>query len=203
MIASKDQAWVDQDPSIKSTIQAIAENAVSIYLIDFRKNNPEEVEVFVTDNKGLNIAMTDPTSDFLQADEDWWKSAFAGGKGSIYFGPVEYDESSKTYAMNIGVPVLDPETNQAIGVLRGTLDVSVLIDTLGTMKVGKTGNIVLLDSNGIVLYSRTPDHFMKPAPDAILALFQSERSGWKQTTDIDGQQALWPIILWIRNMVNL
>ena len=190
MIASKDQAWVDQDPSLDATIQAIAENAVSMYLIDFRKNNPEEVEVFITDNKGLNMAMTDPTSDFLQADEEWWKAAFTGGSDAIYFGSVEYDESAKTYAMNIGIPILDPESNQPIGVLRGTLDVSVLIDTLDTVQIGKTGNIVLLDSNGTVLYSRTPDHFMKPAPDSILALFRTEQNGWKQTTDLDGHRAV-------------
>ena len=190
MIASQDKAWVDQQPIIKTTVQEIARNPISTYLINFRRGNPEEVEVFVTDRKGLNLAMTDQTSDFLQADEDWWKSAFAGGNGSTYFGPVEYDESSKAYAMNIGVPILDPETNQAIGVLRGTLDVSVLIDTLGTIKVEPTGNIVLLDSDGIVLYSRTPDHFMKPAPDSVLSLFKSEQSGWKRTTDIDGNPAI-------------
>jgi len=190
MITSKDKAWVDKDSSVNATMQSIAENQVSTYLIDFRKNNPEEVEVFITDNKGLNLAMTDPTSDFLQADEGWWKSAFAGGNGSIYFGPVEYDESAKTYAMNIGIPIRDPETNQAIGVLRGTLDISVLINTLGNVKVGTTGNVVLIDSNGIVLYSRRPEHFLKPAPDSILTLFKSEQSDWKQTTDMDGDPAI-------------
>lgn len=190
MIDVQDKAWVDRDPSIQTTVQEIATNPISTYLIDFCKDNPEEVEVFVTDRKGLNLAMTDQTSDFLQADESWWKSAFAGGNGSIYFGAVEYDESSKTYAMKIGIPVIDPETNQAIGVLRGTLDISIMINTLGNVKVGTAGNVVLLDSDGIVLYSRQPEHFMKPAPDSILSLFQSEQSGWKQTADMDGNPAI-------------
>jgi methyl-accepting chemotaxis protein len=190
MVASQDKAWVDQDPSIQTTIQSIAENPISTYLINFRKNNPEEVEVFVTDRKGLNLAMTDQTSDFLQADEGWWMSTFAGGNGAIYFGSVEYHESSRTYAMNIGIPIRDPESNQVIGVLRGTLDVSVLINTLGNVKVGTTGDIVLLDPDGIVLYSRKPEHFMKPAPDSLLSLFKSEQSGWRRTADLDGNPAI-------------
>jgi|GEM_PF-1103018 Methyl-accepting chemotaxis protein len=190
MIASQDKAWMDQDPSLEKTIQEIAMNPISDYLIDFRQNNPEEVEVFVTDGNGLNLAMTDQTSDFLQADEGWWKSAFATENNSAYLGPVEYDESSKIYAMNIGVPIRDPETNKAIGVLRGTLDISVMINTLGNIKIGKTGNVVLIDSGGIVLYSHTPEHFMKPAPDSILALFRSEESSWKQTTDMNGDPAI-------------
>ena len=190
MIASQDKAWSDQDPGIQTTIQSIAENPVSTYLVDFRNNNPEEVEVFVTDRRGLNLAMTDRTSDFFQADEGWWKSAFAGGGGSTYLGAVEYDESAKTYAMNIGIPIRDSGTNQVIGVLRGTLDISVLINTLGDVQVGRTGNIVLLDSDGLVLYSRTPEHFMKPAPDSILSLFKSEPRGWKRTNDLNGQPAV-------------
>ncbi len=189
-IAALDQAWKDDAPEIVATQNEISNNYISQYLSDFLKNNPEEVEVFVTDEKGLNIAMSDTTSDFLQADEGWWKSAFAGGSGETFIDLVEYDESTKTYAMNIGVPIRDRETQKAIGVLRGTLDISVMINTLGNVRAGQTGSATLIDSQGVILYSQDETRLMQPAPDEILALFESGNSGWVQGNDMDGHPAI-------------
>jgi methyl-accepting chemotaxis protein len=190
MIQSQDRAWTDKDPAMEATVGEIGKNETSAYLIDFLTSNPEEVEVFVTDIRGLNIGMTDRTSDFLQADENWWKSTFADGNGATYLAPVEYDESAKSYAMDIGIPILDPETKQTIGILRGTLDISVMINALKNVEMGSTGNIVLIDRNGIVLYSRNQQDFMKPAPDFIPTLFQSGQSNWTRARDMTGKPAV-------------
>jgi methyl-accepting chemotaxis protein len=190
MIQSQDQAWTSKDPSIEITARDITENEVSAYLIDFQNSNPEEVEIFFTDIRGLNIAMTDRTSDFLQADEDWWKSAFADGKGATYLGAVEYDDSAQSYAMDIGVPILDPETKLAIGIVRGTLDISVMVNALQDVDVGSTGNIVLMERNGTVLYSRNKQDFMTTAPDFILELVGSGQSSWRQAADMAGRPAI-------------
>jgi len=189
-IAALDQSWKDDAPDIVTTQNEISNNYISQYLSDFLKNNPEEVEVFVTDEKGLNIAMSDTTSDFLQADEGWWKSAFADGSGKTFIDSVEYDESTKTYAMNIGVPIRDRETRKAIGVLRGTLDISVMINTLGNVRAGQTGSATLIDSQGVILYSQDETRLMQPAPDEILALFESGNSGWVQGNDMDSHPAI-------------
>jgi methyl-accepting chemotaxis protein len=189
-IVSRDDAWQNELPSAETTVKEIAENKISSYLIDFRKSNPSEAEVFITDQYGLNIAMTDRTSDFLQADEDWWTSTFAEGIGSTYLGSVEYDESSKTYAMKIGVPVVDPDTQKAVGVLRGSLDISVMFNTLGNVRTGKIGNIVLINREGIVLYSHNPAHIMKPAPETLLMLLESGKNDWGQATDMDGKPSI-------------
>lgn len=189
-IAALDQAWKDKAASIASTQKEIAANEISQYLITFTQDNPEEVEVFVTDVKGLNIAMTSTTSDYLQADEGWWKSAFNNGSGAVFIDTVEYDESSKTYAMNIGVPIYDPKTQKAIGILRGTLDISVMINTLGNITLGKTGSVTLIGSQGIVLFAKDPARRMKPAPETALALFKNGDSGWAQSTNFDGRAAI-------------
>ena len=189
-IAALDQSWKDSDPGILITQKEISTNDISRYLSEFTKSNPEEVEVFVTDIKGLNLAMTNTTSDFLQADEGWWESSFAGGTGMTFIDSVEYDESTKTYAMNIGVPIMDPDTHKAIGILRGTLDISIMINTLGAVKAGKTSSVTLIDGQGIVLYSQDDSQLMKPAPDAILSLFKSGKGGWVKGTGLDGHTAV-------------
>lgn len=157
----------------------------------------------MTDLKGLNIAMTSTTSDYLQADEGWWKSAFNNGSGAVFIDTVEYDESSKTYAMNIGVPIYDPKTQKAIGILRGTLDISVMMNTLGNITLGKTGSVTLIGSQGIVLFAKDPARRMKPAPETALALFKN----WRQRL---GARALilmavrpsWHTACWVENLEN-
>jgi len=189
-IAAIDVAWSSRNSSIELTISGIEKNDLSAYLIDFINNNPDEVEVFVTDLKGVNIAMTDRTSDYLQSDEDWWISTYAGGAGNVYIGPVEFDESSQSYAMNLGVPVREPKTGKVIGILRGTLDVSILARTLEGLKVGEGGGVTLIDQDGIILVSNDPELTMQPAPENILALFEGGKSNWVQAKDLDGDEAI-------------
>lgn len=189
-IKALDQAWIDKNPSMDATVNEILNNPLTSYLKKFMKSNPQEVEVFVTDQKGLNVSMTDRTSDFLQGDEGWWSSAYADGKGSSYIASVEFDESTKAYAMNIGVPVYDPQTNKVIGIVRGTLDVSALIQTLGTVKVGETGNATLIDADGNILFNEDPALTMKPATPEIMALFATGKSGWTKGPDLQGKPSI-------------
>lgn len=188
-ITALDQAWKDEASSIALEVSNVSNNSISKFLKEFVKLNPEEVEVFVTDVKGLNIAMTDRTSDFWQADEGWWQSAYAEGKGTPFIADVEYDESTKAYAMNIGVPVYD-KSHKVVGILRGTLDVSSLIKTLGSVKVGETGNATLIDASGNILYNQDAALIMKPANEEIIALFASGQSGWTKGLDLQGDPAI-------------
>lgn len=81
-------------------------------------------EAFVTDAKGANVAAYPATSDYWQGDEDKFIKAFAGGKGEVFIGDVEEDESTKQTAVQISVPML--YNKEAIGVLVIGVKVSVL-----------------------------------------------------------------------------
>ncbi len=72
-------------------------------------------EAFLTDNQGANVAAYPATSDYWQGDEAKWSKSFNGGNGVIFFGDVELDESSNTYATQVSVPVKDG--GKTIGVL--------------------------------------------------------------------------------------
>lgn len=189
-IANLDEEWKDKAADIQVLMSEIDDNELTAYLKGFIANNQKEVEVFVTDQKGLIVAMTDHTSDFLQSDEGWWTSTYANGNGELFIDSVEYDESTKTYAMNLGAPIVHPETKEVIGVLRGTLDISMLIQTLGDVKVGQTGSVVLLDSENNILYSRDTKQIMQKAPENVAALFSSGKSGWTKAHDLEGNSAI-------------
>lgn len=46
--------------------------------------SPEYAEIFVMDNQGANVAMSDKTSDYWQGDEDKFVRSFAGGEGKVF-----------------------------------------------------------------------------------------------------------------------
>ena len=65
-------------------------------------------EIFVMDDKGLNVAQTDPTGDYMQGDEAKWQKTFGVGPNAILIDEVEQDgglnisQVSLTIARNNG-----------------------------------------------------------------------------------------------------
>ncbi len=190
-IAQMDQAWSDEDPSMEPRVAEITANKTSQFLLNFRKAFPDEVEVFATDIQGLTMGMTNRTGDYLQADEGWWQKAYNNGTGAISVGEVEFDESTKAYGMNIGVPIVDPGTNSVVGILRGTINISAVFANLSELHYGSTGNAALLSQDGVVLYSKNDAQLMQPAPEEILNAQKSETNYWVNNLhDLDGNSAI-------------
>jgi methyl-accepting chemotaxis protein len=188
-ISQLDQAWKDNSEVITPLIDTILKNDTSNFLRSFTQQHPEQVEVFVTDQKGLNLAMTDQTSDYLQGDEGWWMSTF--DQKQVFINQVEYDDSSKMYAVNIGVPIFDKKGKVVIGVLRGTLDISQAFQFLKDIRIGKNGYVILVNRDGYILSSPQPDLLMKPLPKALNQIFQEKKSTWQTNlADLGGRSAI-------------
>ncbi len=190
-IAEWDNAWKDESPAIEATVDEVLNNPTSDYLRIFLNQFPEEVEVFLTDKKGLNIAMTDRTSDYLQADESWWQVAFNNGKGQTFIDEVELDASTGVYAMNIGVPVFDRQHKEVIGILRGSLDISQVVKELADIQIGSTGRVVLINRDGKIIFGGTAEQFMQQIPPVIDNLIQKNKDAWiKNGVDLGGNPAI-------------
>ena len=89
------------------------------------KNEAEGLftEIFVMDNRGLNVAQSDPTSDYWQGDEAKWKKTFLAGPNAVFIDEVEFDDSTQTYQAQVSVAVPDPDTGSVIGAV--TIGVNV------------------------------------------------------------------------------
>ena len=72
-------------------------------------------EVFVMDNKGLNVAQSDVTSDYMQGDEAKWKKTYPVGSDAVFIDEVEFDDSSETFQCQVSVTITDPATGKPIG----------------------------------------------------------------------------------------
>lgn len=190
-VASQDEAWKNEDSGLEALVQSIQTNETSSHLASFKNTFPEQVEVFLTDKQGLVIGMTDRTGDYLQADEEWWLKAYNDGKGTVYVSPVEYDESAQTWAVDIGVPIRATTSGVVTGVLRGTVDVSVIFQSFAAKTFGETGQIALFDRTGRILYAPNPDLLMQPVPETLRALTEVRETGWRDDLeDLDGQPAV-------------
>lgn len=147
-IIELDNRWRAADDS-NLLIRDVVDNQIADELREFRQAFPNHVEVFVTDKYGANIAATNRTTDYYQADEDWWKTAYNLGNGSIYLGQPEFDESSQTYSVIMAVPL--SYEGQVVGILRSTLDATSLLDNLQQGSLSDTANIDLRIANDTLL----------------------------------------------------
>jgi signal transduction histidine kinase len=110
-------------------------------------------EIYVTNKHGVIIASTGRTSDYLQADEEWYKKAT--GEKDFWIGEVEYDESSDTYAMDIVINLYDDNGNFA-GILKSVLNIEESINIIKEIEAQseyKTTEFKLIDKNGKIIYS--------------------------------------------------
>ena len=125
IINQRDQAW-RQGKSTDSIIKPYLTNAAAQSLVKFQQANPSFTEIFVADARGLNVSVTDKTSDYYQADEAWWQQSFNNGQGKAFHGNIMYDTSSQSEAFPLYQPVFDPASHKAIGVLKADLDINAV-----------------------------------------------------------------------------
>ena len=124
-ILETDQKWRNTE-GLDGFIKSLLTNESAQYLIDFQEKHDEFVEIFITDKKGLVIGETNKTSDYYQGDELWWIKAYNDGSGAIFYGEIQYDKSAMAESIPIYIPVIDPGTNKAIGVIKAVCDITAI-----------------------------------------------------------------------------
>lgn len=106
-------------------IDATLSNPLSLYLKG-RQRAAEGLitEIFVMDNRGLNVGQSDITSDYWQGDEAKWLKSF--GAGLTHVGEAERDDSTQLMQSQASLPIHDPKT----GAIIGAVTVGVNLDAL-------------------------------------------------------------------------
>ncbi|BCE02713.1 hypothetical protein [Marinicellulosiphila megalodicopiae] len=83
-------------------------------------------EIFVMDNKGLNVGQSDITSDYWQGDEGKWQNTFSKGANAFEIGDLEEDESTGEFQSQLSTSIVDPATGKVIG----AVTIGIAIDGL-------------------------------------------------------------------------
>lgn len=84
-------------------------------------------EVFIMDNRGLNVGQSDVTSDYWQGDEAKWKETYLVGPGAMLIDGIEMDESTQTFQSQLSMPIVDPDSGDVIGAITVGIDVEAII----------------------------------------------------------------------------
>ncbi|MBN1102255.1 MAG: PDC sensor domain-containing protein [Deltaproteobacteria bacterium] len=122
-IKDMDKKWM-ATPGIADYMKALMDCKCGQHLRAIQKSKPYYAEIFVMDNQGANVAMTDKTSDYWQGDEAKFKASYKGGAGAIHISDVKFDDSTQAYLAQVSVPVKDGD--KVIGAITIGIDVEKL-----------------------------------------------------------------------------
>lgn len=127
-IIELDKQWrAETDASNQPMIDGVLETPASEKLAEVREaSDGLYTEIFVMDAKGLNVAQSDPTSDFWQGDEAKWQKTFLVGPDALHLSDVEEDTSSQTFQSQISMPVTDPASGGVIGAITVGVNVELV-----------------------------------------------------------------------------
>lgn len=84
-------------------------------------------EVFIMDNKGLNVAQSVETSDYWQGDEAKWQETYQVGPNALHISEVEFDDSTGFYQSQASLSIKDPDTGEVIGAVTFGINVQNLM----------------------------------------------------------------------------
>lgn len=121
-----DHKW-KKTPGIVDYMRSMMDSACGQHLRSLQNAVPCYVEIFVMDNQGANVCMTDKTSDYWQGDEDKFIESYKGGAGALHISDIEFDDSTQAYLVQVSVPVKDED--QVIGVMTFGIDIDQLEQT--------------------------------------------------------------------------
>ncbi|WP_159086948.1 type IV pili methyl-accepting chemotaxis transducer N-terminal domain-containing protein [Loktanella sp. Alg231-35] len=128
-IIALDQQWrAEAGEGGGPLISQLLEGPVSNWLLTQQIETAGFVtEVFVMDNKGLNVAQSVETSDYWQGDESKWQQTYPVGPDALHISEVEFDDSTGFYQSQASLSIKDPETGETIGAVTFGINVQNLM----------------------------------------------------------------------------
>jgi len=125
-IDSMDKQWrAETEASSQPMIDEVLGRDISSFLKGQEDASEGLItEIFVMDNKGLNVGQSGVTSDYWQGDEGKWQKTYQAGAGSMHISDVELDESTQTYQSQLSLPI--EEGGSVIGAVTIGLNVELL-----------------------------------------------------------------------------
>lgn len=172
-ILHRDKEWINSSDNQPLFIQDLLTNELSLELNELVEyytdlyDNPSYGEIFVTNKYGAVVGLSGLTSDYYQADEEWWVKARDEG---LYVTNVEYDVSSDIYSINIAYRIND-DSGKFLGVIKAVVNIEEIISIIDnvhqsrfeehetkTNNVSKSWEMELINNEGKIIYSTEPHH---------------------------------------------
>ncbi|MDF1747657.1 MAG: hypothetical protein P1V34_02155 [Alphaproteobacteria bacterium] len=126
-VDAMDKQWrAEKDAGSGPMIDKVLSNDLSVWLKKIKADSNGLIgEVFVMDNKGLNVGQSDPTSDYWQGDEAKFQKSFGAGPGGMLIDDVEFDDSANSFVSQVSHTIVD-----ASGAAIGAVTIGVNVEEL-------------------------------------------------------------------------
>jgi signal transduction histidine kinase len=107
-------------------------------------------EIFLTNRFGALVASTNRTSDYNQADEQWWQLA---KESNFFLQDAKIDSSSQTFGLDMALAIKN-DSQEVIGIMKGVIDISQLIGRARiNFRQEIDTTITILNKHNQVIYS--------------------------------------------------
>src|SRR3546814_10480376 len=94
-------------------IDAVMGSSLSKYLRQQQEaTQGTATEIFVMDNRGLNVGQSEVTSDYWQGDEAKFQKSYEAGADAIFVDEVEMDESTQTFQSQVSMSFIDRKSTR-------------------------------------------------------------------------------------------
>ncbi|MDD3375191.1 MAG: PAS domain S-box protein [Candidatus Omnitrophica bacterium] len=114
--------------SLENPLAQLLRNRLLFYSGEY--GYPVFGEAFITNRYGVNIAQTSMTTDYYQADENWWIQAKEKG---LFVEDVNFDASSNMNAINFCLRINDVN-GDFLGVLKVVFNLDGVFDIIDSVK---------------------------------------------------------------------
>lgn len=180
-----DAIWATEPfPWDDPAVMAVLHNFISEHLHSIMNNSPEIVELLVTDRQGCLVAASGRTTDFHQADEDWWQGAYAEGKGSIYIPHVDYDQSAEVWSVSLCIPLRSKDEDaEIIGVVKAVLDLPHWIEVINSPVGLESVEGTLINELGEIIYPHVETGTKEARPAWAVAISRESGAGVRPIED--------------------
>ena len=180
---------IDRDWKAKLTtppIKAVLNSHLSVHFADLIAAYEKEYgfrvysEMELTNQYGVVIAAWPRTSDYLQADEQWYQQAKA--EEEFWVGEIEYDESSDSIGADVVINLYDDAGNY-VGIFKAVINI---VDAIRSIRdyfkikshVNHASMVTkVITRTGQALYSSDNKKLMQPISQVILSDFEKNVSG--------------------------
>jgi len=192
-VTDLERGWMARDPS---AVASIMESSLSSLLREHYSGVhsapgqllPQVVRastkmLFLTDIDGTLVAAIGEKPDFRHNQTTWWRGAFHKAVGRLYIEDLRFDPQVNTYVFTISVPVMDSLRYEVVGVLHHVIDAKEFFSpSTHTIRFGKTGHVMLIDSNGLVISCPILPTGVSLSDQNLIPLVTLRQPGWVQAS---------------------
>ncbi|MEA5505813.1 ATP-binding protein [Halotia wernerae UHCC 0503] len=114
-----------------------------------------ELYVYTTDNQGNRRELT-AVKSYDPRLEAWYTDAVKAGK-PVWSQIYQWEDKPEIFSISSSYPIYDDANNKLVGVISVDLILSQISNFLASLKLGKSGQIFILERSGLIVASSTSE----------------------------------------------